>query len=234
PECRDDTRNAVIEHGADMGIAFDGDFDRCFLFDEKGQFIEGYYIVGLLAEAFLEKHPGAKIIHDPRLTWNTEAVVTAAGGTPVMSKTGHAFIKERMRLEDAVYGGEMSAHHYFRDFAYCDSGMIPWLLVAELVCLKGQSLGGLVADRMAAYPASGEINSRLAEPAAAIARVEQHFAGEALAVDRTDGISMSFADWRFNLRSSNTEPVVRLNVESKANTELMEEKTQAILALLRK
>ncbi|ECJ2289274.1 phosphomannomutase [Salmonella enterica subsp. salamae] len=161
-------------------------------------------------------------------------MVMAAGGTPVMSKTGHAFIKERMRLEDAVYGGEMSAHHYFRDFAYCDSGMIPWLLVAELVCLKGQSLGGLVANRMAAYPASGEINSRLAEPAAAIARVERHFAGEALAVDRTDGISMSFADWRFNLRSSNTEPVVRLNVESKANTELMEEKTQAILTLLRK
>ncbi|ELU7600080.1 colanic acid biosynthesis phosphomannomutase CpsG, partial [Salmonella enterica] len=232
PECRDDTRKAVIEHGADMGIAFDGDFDRCFLFDEKGQFIEGYYIVGLLAEAFLEKHPGAKIIHDPRLTWNTEAVVTTAGGTPVMSKTGHAFIKERMRLEDAVYGGEMSAHHYFRDFAYCDSGMIPWLLVAELVCLKGQSLGGLVADRMAAFPASGEINSRLAEPAAAIARVERYFADEALAVDRTDGLSMSFADWRFNLRSSNTEPVVRLNVESRGNEHLMQSKTVEIIKIL--
>lgn len=232
PECRDDTRNAVIEHGADMGIAFDGDFDRCFLFDEKGQFIEGYYIVGLLAEAFLEKHPGAKIIHDPRLTWNTEAVVTAAGGTPVMSKTGHAFIKERMRTEDAIYGGEMSAHHYFRDFAYCDSGMIPWLLVAELVCLKGQSLGELVRDRMAAFPASGEINSRLAEPAAAIARVEAHFAEEAQAVDRTDGLSMSFPDWRFNLRSSNTEPVVRLNVESRGDIPLMEARTRTLLALL--
>ncbi|EBA9357901.1 mannose-1-phosphate guanylyltransferase/mannose-6-phosphate isomerase [Salmonella enterica] len=232
PECRDDTRKAVIEHGADMGIAFDGDFDRCFLFDEKGQFIEGYYIVGLLAEAFLEKHPGAKIIHDPRLTWNTEAVVTAAGGTPVMSKTGHAFIKERMRTEDAIYGGEMSAHHYFRDFAYCDSGMIPWLLVAELVCLKGQSLGELVRDRMAAFPASGEINSRLAEPAAAIARVEAHFAEEAQAVDRTDGLSMSFPDWRFNLRSSNTEPVVRLNVESRGDIPLMEARTKEILQLL--
>ncbi|WP_080243012.1 colanic acid biosynthesis phosphomannomutase CpsG [Salmonella enterica] len=232
PECRDDTRKAVIEHGADMGIAFDGDFDRCFLFDEKGQFIEGYYIVGLLAEAFLEKHPGAKIIHDPRLTWNTEAVVTAAGGTPVMSKTGHAFIKERMRTEDAIYGGEMSAHHYFRDFAYCDSGMIPWLLVAELVCLKGQSLGELVRDRMAAFPASGEINSRLAEPAAAIARVEAHFAEEAQAVDRTDGLSMSFANWRFNLRSSNTEPVVRLNVESRGDIPLMEARTRTLLALL--
>ncbi|EEK9983682.1 hypothetical protein G3046_004731 [Salmonella enterica] len=169
---------------------------------------------------------------DVRLTWNTEAVVTAAGGTPVMSKTGHAFIKERMRTEDAIYGGEMSAHHYFRDFAYCDSGMIPWLLVAELVCLKGQSLGELVRDRMAAFPASGEINSRLAEPAAAIARVEAHFAEEAQAVDRTDGLSMSFADWRFNLRSSNTEPVVRLNVESRGDIPLMEARTKEILQLL--
>lgn len=232
PECRADTRNAVIEHGADMGIAFDGDFDRCFLFDEKGQFIEGYYIVGLLAEAFLEKNPGAKIIHDPRLSWNTVDVVTAAGGKPVMSKTGHAFIKERMRHEDAIYGGEMSAHHYFRDFAYCDSGMIPWLLVAELLSLKGQSLGELVRDRMVAYPASGEINSTLAEPAAAIARVEQHFSSEALTVDRTDGISMAFVDWRFNLRSSNTEPVVRLNVESRGNIPLMEARTRTLLALL--
>ncbi|QMJ04094.1 colanic acid biosynthesis phosphomannomutase CpsG [Citrobacter freundii] len=232
PECRADTRNAVIEHGADMGIAFDGDFDRCFLFDENGRFIEGYYIVGLLAEAFLEKNPGSKIIHDPRLSWNTVDVVTAAGGKPVMSKTGHAFIKERMRHEDAIYGGEMSAHHYFRDFAYCDSGMIPWLLVAELVCLKGQRLGELVRDRMAAYPASGEINSTLAEPKVAIDRVEQHFSGEALAVDRTDGISMSFVDWRFNLRSSNTEPVVRLNVESRGDIPLMEARTRTLLALL--
>ena len=232
PECRADTRNAVIEHGADMGIAFDGDFDRCFLFDENGQFIEGYYIVGLLAEAFLEKNPGSKIIHDPRLSWNTVDVVTAAGGKPVMSKTGHAFIKERMRHEDAIYGGEMSAHHYFRDFAYCDSGMIPWLLVAELLCLKGQRLGELVRDRMAAYPASGEINSTLAEPKVAIDRVEQHFSGEALAVDRTDGISMSFVDWRFNLRSSNTEPVVRLNVESRGDIPLMEARTRTLLALL--
>lgn len=232
PECRADTRDAVIDHGADMGIAFDGDFDRCFLFDEKGQFIEGYYIVGLLAEAFLEKQPGAKIIHDPRLSWNTVDVVTAAGGTPVMSKTGHAFIKERMRREDAIYGGEMSAHHYFRDFAYCDSGMIPWLLVAELVCLKGQSLGELVCDRMAAFPASGEINRKLDEPAAAILRVEQHFASEALAVDRTDGISMSFVDWRFNLRSSNTEPLVRLNVESRGDISLLNRKVQKILQIL--
>jgi phosphomannomutase len=232
PECRDDTRNAVIEHDADMGIAFDGDFDRCFLFDENGQFIEGYYIVGLLAEAFLEKQPGERIIHDPRLSWNTVDVVNMAGGTPVMSKTGHAFIKERMRQEDAIYGGEMSAHHYFRDFAYCDSGMIPWLLVTELLCLKGKTLGELVRDRMAAFPASGEINSKLAEPVSAIARVEQHFSQHALEIDRTDGISLAFEDWRFNLRSSNTEPVVRLNVESRGDASLMEARTKDILALL--
>lgn len=233
PECRADTRDAVMHHGADMGIAFDGDFDRCFLFDENGQFIEGYYIVGLLAQAFLEKHPGAKVIHDPRLSWNTVDVVTEAGGTPVMSKTGHAFIKERMRAEDAIYGGEMSAHHYFRDFAYCDSGMIPWLLVTELLCTSGKTLSQLVSDRMAAFPASGEINNTLAEPASAIARVKDHFAARALEVDHTDGISMSFADWRFNLRSSNTEPVVRLNVESRGDAALMQARTRDILALLK-
>ncbi|WP_312981148.1 phosphomannomutase CpsG [Atlantibacter sp.] len=233
PECRADTRDAVMKHGADMGIAFDGDFDRCFLFDETGRFIEGYYIVGLLAQAFLEKHPGAKVIHDPRLSWNTVDVVTEAGGTPVMSKTGHAFIKERMRAEDAIYGGEMSAHHYFRDFAYCDSGMIPWLLVTELLCTSGQSLSQLVSDRMAAFPASGEINNTLDEPASAIARVKAYFAARALEVDHTDGISMSFADWRFNLRSSNTEPVVRLNVESRGDAALMQARTRDILALLK-
>nr|WP_315291450.1 phosphomannomutase CpsG [Serratia proteamaculans] len=232
PECRADTANAVREHGADMGIAFDGDFDRCFLFDEKGDFIEGYYIVGLLAEAFLQKQPGAKIIHDPRLSWNTIDVVSEAGGVPVMSKTGHAFIKERMRAEDAIYGGEMSAHHYFRDFAYCDSGMIPWLLVAELVCVKGQTLGQLVQDRIAAYPSSGEINIKLTQPAASIESVKQHYLAQADKVDYIDGISMEFGNWRFNLRSSNTEPVVRLNVESRADVALMQEKTAEILDML--
>lgn len=232
PECRADTANAVREHGADMGIAFDGDFDRCFLFDEKGDFIEGYYIVGLLAEAFLQKQPGAKIIHDPRLSWNTIDVVSQAGGVPVMSKTGHAFIKERMRSEDAIYGGEMSAHHYFRDFAYCDSGMIPWLLVAELVSVKGQMLGQLVQDRIAAYPSSGEINIKLAQPAVSIECVKQHYLAQGAEADYTDGISMEFTEWRFNLRSSNTEPVVRLNVESRADVALMTEKTEEILALL--
>ncbi|MGU9757458.1 phosphomannomutase CpsG [Serratia marcescens] len=233
PECREDTAQAVRQYKADMGIAFDGDFDRCFLFDENGGFIEGYYIVGLLAEAFLEKDGGAKIIHDPRLSWNTIDVVKQAGGVPVMSKTGHAFIKERMRLEDAVYGGEMSAHHYFRDFSYCDSGMIPWLLVAELLCIKNKTLGELVGDRMIAYPTSGEINSKLQNPKAAIERVLNRYRPSALEFDTADGISLEFADWRFNLRSSNTEPVVRLNVESRANPALMQKKTEEILALLR-
>lgn len=232
PECRQDTTDAIIKHQADMGIAFDGDFDRCFLFDHTGEFIEGYYIVGLLADAFLEKHPGSRIIHDPRLSWNTIDIVTQAGGVPVMSKTGHAFIKERMRLENAVYGGEMSAHHYFRDFYYCDSGMVPWLLVAELMLVKGQSLRTMINDRITAYPASGEINSILLQPKEAIGRVLSVYEGDALQIDYTDGISLEFEKWRFNLRSSNTEPVVRLNVESRADIKLMQEQTQKILSIL--
>ncbi|HBS5720127.1 O9 family phosphomannomutase RfbK [Klebsiella aerogenes] len=233
PECRQDTADAVRLNNADIGIAFDGDFDRCFMFDDESEFIEGYYIVGLLAEAFLQKQPGAKIIHDPRLTWNTVDIVTENGGIPIMSKTGHAFIKERMRQEDAIYGGEMSAHHYFRDFAYCDSGMIPWLLVAELLCLKNTSLKALVADRQAAFPASGEINRKLRNAPEAIALIRERYEPSAAHVDTTDGISIEYPDWRFNLRSSNTEPVVRLNVESKADTVLMNSKTEEILALLR-
>ena len=216
-----------------MGIAWDGDFDRCFLFDEHGDFIEGYYIVGLLGEAFLKKNPGAKVVHDPRMTWNTIDLVREAGGTPILSKTGHAFIKEKMREVDGIYGGEMSAHHYFRDFFYCDSGMIPWLLVAEMLCVKQMPLSEMVAERIKKFPASGEINSKLDDPKAAIARVLAQYEGAAENIDHTDGISLEFADWRFSLRSSNTEPVVRLNVESRGDIALMQEKTAAILDLLR-
>ena len=233
PECRAATAEAVLAHKADMGIAWDGDFDRCFLFDENGEFIEGYYIVGLLGEAFLTHNPGAKIIHDPRLSWNTIDQVSAAGGIPVLCKTGHAFIKERMRTEDAVYGGEMSAHHYFRDFAYCDSGMIPWLLVAELMSRKNQPLSRLVAERIALFPSSGEINSKLDDPQAAIDRVLGIYQSDAVAIDHTDGISLDMGDWRFNLRTSNTEPVLRLNVESRGDKVLMESKTTELLALIR-
>ncbi|MDP4987013.1 MAG: phosphomannomutase CpsG [Porticoccaceae bacterium] len=231
-ENRAPTIDAVLAHGADMGIAWDGDFDRCFLVDEKGQFIEGYYIVGLLAEAFLLKNPGAKIVHDPRLTWNTIDVVTRGGGQAIQSKTGHAFIKERMRAEDAVYGGEMSAHHYFRDFFYCDSGMIPWLLVMELITRSGKPLSALVNDMVMAYPSPGELNRTIADPAAAIKRVREHYQADALVIDETDGISMEFPQWRFNLRMSNTEPVVRLNLETRGDSVLLAKHEKALLSLL--
>ena len=231
-ENRASTIDAVLAHGADMGIAWDGDFDRCFLVDEKGNFIEGYYIVGLLAEAFLAKNPGEKIVHDPRLTWNTVDVVRRSGGHAVQSKTGHAFIKERMRLEDAVYGGEMSAHHYFRDFFYCDSGMIPWLLVMELISTTGKSLSELVGAMMLAYPSPGEINRSIEDPAAAIDKVRRHYQADALVIDETDGISMEFADWRFNLRMSNTEPLVRLNLETRADASLLKLREKELLNVL--
>jgi phosphomannomutase len=222
----------VLEHKADMGIAWDGDFDRCFLVDEQGNFIEGYYIVGLLAEAFLSKNPGSKIVHDPRLTWNTIDVVQRGGGEAIQSKTGHAFIKERMRAEDAIYGGEMSAHHYFKDFFYCDSGMIPWLLVMELISSSGKSLSELVKAMVEAYPSPGEINRTIANPQAAIDLVREHYQQQALVIDTTDGISMEFPDWRFNLRMSNTEPVVRLNLETRGDKKLLAKYQQTLLNLL--
>jgi phosphomannomutase / phosphoglucomutase len=232
PENRDATARAVIASGADLGIAWDGDFDRCFLFDAQGGFIEGYYIVGLLAAQLLEKHPGSKIIHDPRLTWNTVDMVAAAGGIAVESKTGHAFIKERMRSEDAVYGGEMSAHHYFRDFAYCDSGMIPWLLVAERIGKTGISLTNMLVERMAAYPCSGEINFRVDDAPTTVARIVEHYKATAETIENIDGVSMSFGTWRFNLRSSNTEPLLRLNVEARGDASLMEAKTAELRGLI--
>ena len=231
-ENRAPTINAVLEHKADMGIAWDGDFDRCFLVDEKGNFIEGYYIVGLLAEAFLNKNPGAKIVHDPRLTWNTIDVAKRGGGEAIQSKTGHAFIKERMRSEDAVYGGEMSAHHYFRDFFYCDSGMIPWLLVLELVSKTGNSLSELVKQMVEAYPSPGEINRKVSDANQVIATVTKKYKDQALVIDTTDGISMEFPEWRFNLRMSNTEPVIRLNIESRGDKQILQENQDALLALI--
>ena len=233
PESRKATADAVKASEADMGIAWDGDFDRCFLFDENGEFIEGYYIVGLLAEAFLKKQPGEKIIHDPRLTWNTIDIVKKNNGVSVQSKTGHAFIKERMRAENAIYGGEMSAHHYFRDFAYCDSGMIPWLLVSELISQSGSSLSKLVNSRMEKYPCSGEINYKVNNAQASIQSVKKHFSPLNPVVDNTDGISLEFTDWRLSLRSSNTEPLLRLNVEAKANAELVQQRVAEIESLIK-
>ena len=233
PENRELTAQAVREHGADFGIAWDGDFDRCFFFDHNGRFIEGYYLVGLLAQAILARQPGGKVVHDPRLTWNTVEMVEEAGGQPVLCKSGHAFIKEKMRSENAVYGGEMSAHHYFREFAYADSGMIPWLLIAALVSESGRSLADLVEARMQKFPCSGEINFKVADAKRSVARVMEHYAAQAPALDHTDGISADFGDWRFNLRSSNTEPLLRLNVETRGDAALLRARTDEISQLLK-
>lgn len=233
-ENRPATSDAVRANGADLGIAWDGDFDRCFFFDETGAFVDGYYMVGLLAVRILQDNPGDRIVHDPRMTWNTIEMVAEAGGVPIQNKTGHAFMKERMRKENAVYGGEMSAHHYFRDFAYCDSGMIPWLLLTSLMCETGRPLSDLVAERRRRYPGSGEINSRVTDAEAVIRQIEQHYASLATHIEHVDGLSMEFDDqWRFNLRSSQTEPILRLNVESRGNETLMREKTDELLRLIR-
>jgi len=230
PENRAATSKAVIENKADLGVAWDGDFDRCFFFDEHGNFIEGYYLVGLLAQVFLEKYPGEKILFDPRLTWNTEEIIEEFKGQPVRCKSGHAFIKECMRANGVIYGGEMSAHHYFRDFSYCDSGMIPWLMVTELMSRTGISLAQLVAARVALYPCSGEINRKVANSEQVLAQIKEKYADGKL--DYLDGISVEYDKWRFNIRVSNTEPVMRLNVESRGDEVLLKEKTAEVLTIM--
>lgn len=233
PEKREATATAVRESGADLGLAWDGDFDRCFFFDERGDFIEGYYLVGLLAQQALLRSPGAAIVHDPRLIWNTIELVEQAGGRPVMHKSGHAFIKERMRREDAAYGGEMSAHHYFRDFSYCDSGMIPWLLIAELLSVTGRTLSELVGERIERYPVSGEINLDIPDSTAALSRLRSFYVPQAPAEDFTDGVSLEFPRWRVNVRGSNTEPVLRVNLETRGDPDLLAERTEEVLTVLR-
>lgn len=229
-ENRELTTRAVKEHGADLGIAWDGDFDRCFFWDENGNFIEGYYIVGVLATAMLKKEGGARILYDPRLTWNSQELIRENGGVPIMTRTGHAFIKERMRKENALYGGEMSAHHYFRDFGYCDSGMIPWLLVTSLLCSDGVKLSSLVEARKAAFPVSGEINNRVQDADSVIAAIEKKYADGTR--DYTDGLSVEYENYRFNVRKSNTEPLLRLNIETRGDVQLLEEKTRELLGLI--
>lgn len=234
PENQPITAQAVRQHGADLGIAWDGDFDRCFFFDETGHFVDGYYIVGLLAQALLARNPGEKILYDPRMTWNTVELVEQAGGQPLAARTGHVFMKQRMRQENALYGGEMSAHHYFRNFYHCDSGMVPWLLVCALMSETGLPLSALVGQRMARYPGSGEINSTVADIPAILGKVRAHYAPLASKSDTLDGLSLEFSEgWRFNLRGSQTEPLLRLNVESRGDRALMERKRDELLALIR-
>ena len=234
-ENRASTSNAVLEHQADMGIAWDGDFDRCFLFDEKGQFIEGYYIVGLLAQAFLLKNAGEKIVHDPRLVWNTLDIIEKYQGVAVQSKSGHSFIKDKMREQNAVYGGEMSAHHYFRDFAYCDSGMIPWLLAVAVLSDTQQSLSSLVEDMIVKFPCSGEINFKVADTQVTIQKIFDHFENLNPVIDYTDGVSLDFGTWRLNVRASNTEPLLRLNIESRLdhNPKPMQDYVDELTTLIR-
>ena len=227
PENHAATGDVVRAHGADIGVAFDGDFDRCFFFDESGQFVPGEYVVGLLASIFLERERGGKIVHDPRVIWNTQDIVAEKGGVAVQSKTGHAFIKQTMRAHQAVYGGEMSAHHYFRDFACCDSGMIPWLLLAELVSKSGLSMGDWVRERFEKFPSSGERNFTVANADIAIGAVLAKYQDGA-SLDDLDGVSLAFAEWRFNLRKSNTEPLVRLNVETRGGVDSIEARVAMI------
>ena len=234
PENRSATADVVKGEGADFGVAFDGDFDRCFFFDEAGQFVPGEYVVGLLASVFLEKELGARIVHDPRVIWNTRDIVASKGGIAVQSKTGHAFMKQTMRSNEAIYGGEISAHHYFRDFSYCDSGMITWLMIAELVSSTGRSLGNWVKDRSSVFPSSGELNFCVKDPEKAIYKVLQTCQAEAISIDETDGVSLSFEDWRFNLRRSNTEPLVRLNIESKGSVDGLSARVDKMTNLLGK
>jgi len=232
PENRSVTANEIVKSGADLGIAWDGDFDRCFFFDEYGHFVEGYYLVGLLAETLLKRHPGEVIIHDPRLYWATQNTVASCDGQAEMTKTGHVFIKESMRQHNAIYGGEMSAHHYFRDFGYCDNGHIPWLLICELISNSGKSLSQLVSQAQKAFPCSGEINLEVQAPNVILGKIEQHFKATSKHISKLDGLDIVFDDWRCSLRISNTEPLMRLNVESRGNQVLMEEKTNELLALI--
>ncbi|AFV00483.1 phosphomannomutase/phosphoglucomutase [Simiduia agarivorans] len=232
PENRAATQDAVLASKADLGIAWDGDFDRCFFFDEQGQFVEGYYIVGLLAEMMLQRHPGATIVHDPRLYWNTHDLVSQNNGTSAICKTGHAFIKQKMRETDAVYGGEMSAHHYFKDFAYCDNGTLPWLLLTELLCRTGKTLSQLISERQTAFPCSGEINLEVLNSQSLIEQVRAHYRHQNPKESELDGLDMDFGSWRFNLRQSNTEPLIRLNVEARNNPLLLAEKTRELKTLL--
>ncbi|WP_136659547.1 phosphomannomutase [Nitratireductor sp. XY-223] len=232
PERRERASRAVIEHGADLGLAWDGDFDRCFFYDEHGDFVEGYYLVGLIAQTMLRTHPGGTILYDPRLTWNTIDTVEKAGGVAMICRTGHAFFKQMLRDEDAVYGGEMSAHHYFRDFSYCDTGMLPWLAVVAEMSSNGAKLSEMVAARIKAFPCSGEINFTVSDANAVLKKIADHFDRANPAVETIDGLSMAFDDWRFNVRASNTEPLLRLNVEARGDAGLVASRVKEITALI--
>lgn len=233
PENHAATGDPVRATGAALGIAWDGDFDRCFLFDETGAFVPGEYIVGLLAQAMLDRDGPGAIVHDPRVVWNTRRTVTAHGGRPVASPVGHVFMKDRMRRHNAAYGGEISAHHYFRDFMFCDSGMIPWLLILAHLSRAGRPLSAEIAGMRQRHPSSGEINFRVRDPAAILDEVLRRYGPGAQTINDLDGLSFEFPDWRFNLRASNTEPLLRLNVETAGCPRLLAERQEQLSRLIR-
>jgi phosphomannomutase len=232
PDRRSATAKAVRDNGADLGIAWDGDFDRCFFYDETGAFVSGYYVAGILSGIFLEKDPAAAIICDSKLYWNTLDIIEEANGQAIMSRTGHVFFKEQMRKHSATYGGEVSAHHYFRDFSYCDSGMIPWLLVVEHMSVTGKRMSELVADRAGKFASGDEINFVVSDAARVMAGVREAYQAHAVTIEEIDGLGIAFENWRFNLRASNTEPLLRLNVESRMNASLVNEKIAELSGLI--
>ncbi|HSG61253.1 MAG TPA: phosphomannomutase/phosphoglucomutase [Pseudomonadales bacterium] len=232
-EQRQQTSRDMAAVGVDIGMSWDGDFDRCFFFDERGRFIDPYYVVGLLSEAYLAVHPGETIVHDVRLAWHSEQAIAAAGGVSYPSASGHAFMKQAMRDSGAIYGGETTGHHYFRDFFCCDSGILPCLLMLVLLSRRGQPLSALVEASQSAFPCSGEINLPVRGDSRELLQlVEQHFAGAARHIDALDGLSVVFDEWRFNLRASNTEPLLRLNIESRGDRFLVAEKRDELLQLI--
>jgi phosphomannomutase len=231
PENREFIVRKTLEEGADLGVAFDGDADRCFFVDDSGEFVPGDFATALLAEAVLAKDPGAKIIYDVRASWAVPETIERAGGVPLVNRVGHAYIKHRMRKEDAAFGGEVSGHYYFRDFSQADSGVVPFLLMLEIVSRKGVKLSEALRPLRERYFITGELNTPVADVALKLQELKEHYAAEGR-VSHLDGISVDADDWHFNVRPSNTEPLLRLNLEARSQ-ELMERKRDEVLTLIR-
>ncbi len=232
PENREFIVRKTREESADLGVAFDGDADRCFFVDDTGEFVPGDFVTALLARSILEKQPGSKVIYDVRASWAVPKTITEAGGEPLVNRVGHAFIKHRMRKEDAAFGGEVSAHYYFRDFSSADSGVVPFLLMLELRSRTEATLSETLAPYREHYFLTGEINTPVADVPLKLQELKERYAGEGGRVSHLDGLSVDFDDWHFNVRPSNTEPLLRLNLEA-LSAELMETKRDEVLALIR-
>jgi phosphomannomutase len=231
PENREFIVRKTLDQQADFGVAFDGDADRCFFVDDTGEFVPGDFVTALLAESILEKEPGAKVIYDLRASWAVPETVERAGGVPLVNRVGHAFIKHRMRKESATFGGEVSGHYYFRDFSQADSGVVPFLLMLELISKKGKKLSEILAPYRERYFITGELNTPVLDVALKLQELKERYRNEG-EVSHLDGISVDAEDWHFNVRPSNTEPLLRLNLEARSQ-ELMERKRDEVLGLIR-